>query len=199
MGNVMNAFKIMLPLGVAAVIAGLIVGNTSVSLVSSRGVSCGSAFGGGTGTLNEDVQARCAPILSEKDSWATALLVMGVGLLTSTFVLYATRRPAAVPPGDVGVGLELFLPPTRRDPVPPPPPLPDDDAPDASQKRASEKITNEQPPGESKKKQLAPRKTTKARCHHCRHVQAVPISQAEFVCEQCGRKLRRLTAPAEGT
>ena len=30
-----------------------------------------------------------------------------------------------------------------------------------------------------------------AKCNHCQHVQAVPLSQETFVCEQCGTKLKR--------
>jgi hypothetical protein len=71
----MNALRIVLPIGVAAFIAGLIIGNTSISLVSSNGVTCGSGFGSGSGTLDVNVQAACAPILSERDSWGTALCV----------------------------------------------------------------------------------------------------------------------------
>jgi ribosomal protein S27E len=40
-----------------------------------------------------------------------------------------------------------------------------------------------QPSGES----------TKIKCHHCEHVQAVPLSQQTFACEECGTKLRRAT------
>ena len=37
-------------------------------------------------------------------------------------------------------------------------------------------------------------KSTKVRCHHCQHVQAVPLSQSTFVCEQCNTKLKRRTS-----
>ena len=33
--------------------------------------------------------------------------------------------------------------------------------------------------------------TINAKCHACQHVQAVPVSQAKYVCEQCGKKLIR--------
>jgi predicted RNA-binding Zn-ribbon protein involved in translation (DUF1610 family) len=33
--------------------------------------------------------------------------------------------------------------------------------------------------------------TINAKCHACQHVQAVPVSQARYVCEQCGKKLIR--------
>lgn len=36
-------------------------------------------------------------------------------------------------------------------------------------------------------------KSTKVKCHSCQHVQAVPLSQHTFVCEQCGTKLQRRT------
>jgi predicted RNA-binding Zn-ribbon protein involved in translation (DUF1610 family) len=33
--------------------------------------------------------------------------------------------------------------------------------------------------------------TTNAKCYACQHVQAVPVRQATYVCEQCGKKLIR--------
>lgn len=45
------------------------------------------------------------------------------------------------------------------------------------------------------KQEPAPGKATKVRCHHCQHVQVVPLSQATFVCEKCNAKLQRDTAP----
>ena len=42
----------------------------------------------------------------------------------------------------------------------------------------------------------AQRKSTKVRCHHCQHVQTVPVDQAKFPCEQCKTNLKRRTAPA---
>jgi membrane associated rhomboid family serine protease/ribosomal protein S27E len=44
-----------------------------------------------------------------------------------------------------------------------------------------------------------PQKSTNVRCHNCEHVQAVPLSQPTFVCEQCGAKLKRRTAPAKSS
>jgi len=41
-------------------------------------------------------------------------------------------------------------------------------------------------------------KSTKVRCHHCQHVQTVPLSQQTFVCEECGTNLKRRT-PVEGS
>jgi sugar phosphate permease len=89
-----NAFRIVLPLGVVAIIAGLIIGNTNISLVSSQGIDCGSAFGGGSGTLDADVQAACAPLLSEREMWATIFMVLSVGLLISAVFLYRTSQPS---------------------------------------------------------------------------------------------------------
>jgi hypothetical protein len=37
----------------------------------------------------------------------------------------------------------------------------------------------------------APAKSTKVRCHHCQHVQLVPVNQLKFDCEECGTKLQR--------
>jgi hypothetical protein len=34
-------------------------------------------------------------------------------------------------------------------------------------------------------------RSTKVRCHKCQHVQAAPLSQLSFVCEECGTKLKR--------
>ncbi len=51
-------------------------------------------------------------------------------------------------------------------------------------------------PGE---KEPAPGKSTKVRCHRCQHVQAVPLSQSKFVCEECGMTLQRRTQPVKGT
>jgi ribosomal protein S27AE len=45
----------------------------------------------------------------------------------------------------------------------------------------------------------APRKSTKVRCHHCQHVQTVPVDQAKFPCEQCKTNLKRRTAPAKSS
>ena len=36
-------------------------------------------------------------------------------------------------------------------------------------------------------------KSTNVKCHHCQHVQAAPLSQQSFVCEQCNTKLKRQT------
>jgi hypothetical protein len=33
--------------------------------------------------------------------------------------------------------------------------------------------------------------TINVKCHACQHVQAVPVNQARYVCEQCGKKLIR--------
>ncbi len=46
-------------------------------------------------------------------------------------------------------------------------------------------------------KPLASGKSTKARCHHCQHVQLVPVEQQTFVCEQCGTQLKRLKRRTE--
>jgi Uncharacterised protein family UPF0547 len=43
----------------------------------------------------------------------------------------------------------------------------------------------------------APGKTSKVKCHHCQHVQAVPLNQSTFQCEQCDTKLRRRTTPTK--
>jgi hypothetical protein len=42
-------------------------------------------------------------------------------------------------------------------------------------------------------------KSTKVSCLHCQHVQAVPLSQPTFVCEQCKAHLKRRTAPAKSS
>lgn len=39
-------------------------------------------------------------------------------------------------------------------------------------------------------------KSTNMRCHRCQHVQAVPVSQSTFVCEECGTNLKRKTRPS---
>jgi ribosomal protein S27E len=41
--------------------------------------------------------------------------------------------------------------------------------------------------------------TTKVRCLHCQHVQAVPRSQMTFVCEQCGAHLKRGAAATDSS
>ncbi|GJO59108.1 hypothetical protein NJB1604_52980 [Mycobacterium marinum] len=38
-------------------------------------------------------------------------------------------------------------------------------------------------------------KHAKVKCHACQHVQTVPVEQSTFVCEECGAKFRRKTAP----
>jgi hypothetical protein len=96
----------VLPLGVIAILAGLVVGNTNISLASAQGIYCGSAFGGGSGTLNVNVEAACAPLLSEHQLWATVFLILGAGLLISAAVLYRANQTPTIT--------------TRADPLPPP-------------------------------------------------------------------------------
>lgn len=184
-GDIVNALRIVLPVGLAAFIAALVIGYTDVSL--QPGADCGSAFGGFNYARDTSFYVACAPLLSEKDTAATALLWLGIGLLVSSAALYwANLSSAANSP----------RPRMRRDPRPPSPPP--DNAPDASQKRAPGKILDERPPEKTTKTQPAPEKTRNIRCFNCGHVQAFPISQTQFVCEECGTKLRRI-APAEGT
>ena len=179
----MNALGIVLPVGLAAFIAALVIGYTHVSL--QPGADCGSAFGGFKYSQDTSFYVACAPLLSEKDTLATALLWLGIALLVSSVALYwANLSPAA------RSRMRLM----RRDSLPASPPR--DNAPDASQKRAPGK--NERPPEKTTKTQPPPRKTRNIRCFNCGHVQAFPLSQTQFVCEQCGTKLRRI-APAEGT
>ena len=181
----MNALRIVLPVGLAAFIAALVIGYTHVSL--QPGADCGSAFGGFKYSQDTSFYVACAPLLSEKDTSATALLWLGIGLLVSSAALYwANLSPAA------NSRMRLM----RRGPLPPSPPP--DNAPDASQTQAPGKILDERPPEKTTKMQPAPEKTRNIRCFNCGHVQAFPISQTQFVCEQCGKKLRRI-APAEGT
>jgi hypothetical protein len=87
------------PLGMAAGFAGLNLGFSKVWLSSSHLIMCGSAFGGGTGTLNAEVEAACAPILSEKDNWATTLVFVGLALLVGSgaYFLLALSGPRQVP------------------------------------------------------------------------------------------------------
>jgi ribosomal protein S27E len=184
-GDIVNALRIVLPVGLAAFIAALVIGYTHVLL--QPGADCGSAFGGFNYARDTSFYVACAPLLSEKDTAATALLWLGIGLLVSSAALYwANLSPAA----------NSRMPLVRRGPRPLSPPP--DNAPDASQKRAPGKILDERPPEKTTKTQPAPRKTRNIRCFNCGHVQAFPISQTSFVCEQCGKKLRRI-APAEGT
>jgi ribosomal protein S27E len=65
----------------------------------------------------------------------------------------------------------------------------------APQKKAQEK----RPPASGVPKTEAHEKSTKVRCLHCQHVQTVPVSQATFLCEQCGAHLKRSTAPANSS
>jgi hypothetical protein len=87
----------LLPLGLASVVAGLVIGYSSIPLPVHNGAYCGSAFGGSTAILNTNVEVACASILSERDSWATALLFIGVGLLSSSAVLIGPVLVAANP------------------------------------------------------------------------------------------------------
>jgi hypothetical protein len=83
-----NAWKITLPLAIAFLLAGMIVGSTYVSLVpSTTNNNCGSGFDGGSGSLSENEQAACAPILSERDIWGTTLVCIGFGLFGATYLL----------------------------------------------------------------------------------------------------------------
>jgi hypothetical protein len=99
----MTAFKITsppglaitLPLGLAVFIAGLDIGFSPIPLASSVLANCGSPFGWGTGILNTNIEMACAPIVAERNSWATALIFAGIGLLSSSLFLYrANRQPA---------------------------------------------------------------------------------------------------------
>jgi hypothetical protein len=56
-----------------------------------------SAFGGGSGSLDAYVQAACAPLLSERGMWATVFIVLGVGLLISSVVVYRASQPSRMP------------------------------------------------------------------------------------------------------
>jgi hypothetical protein len=124
----MNAFKITLPLGVATCIAGLVIGFSSITLAPSTGAGCGSAFDPGTGTLNTNIEVACAPIVAERDSWATALLFVGFALLASSAILFGTANRAAqatVWPHEPVVPREQVAPsPPPREPVIPAQPLP---------------------------------------------------------------------------
>lgn len=42
-------------------------------------------------------------------------------------------------------------------------------------------------------------KSAKVRCHHCQHVQTVPVSLPTFECEQCKAKLKRNVGSVEHT
>jgi hypothetical protein len=86
------ALKITLPLGIAVFVAGLMIGFTDVPLIGTRNLSCGSGFGGGSGVLTENGEAECAPILAERDSWGTALVFVGFGLLVSAVVIAYPHR-----------------------------------------------------------------------------------------------------------
>ena len=107
----MNALGIVLPVGLAAFIAALVIGYTHVSL--QPGADCGSAFGGFKYSQDTSFYVACAPLLSEKDTSATASLWLGIGLLVSSAALYwANLSPAAKSP------MRLM----RRGPLPPSPP-----------------------------------------------------------------------------
>lgn len=38
--------------------------------------------------------------------------------------------------------------------------------------------------------------TSDVKCHKCQHVHVVPLDISTFICEECGTKLKRRTAPA---
>jgi hypothetical protein len=61
----MNALRIVLPVGLAAFIAALVIGYTHVSL--QPGADCGSAFGGFKYSQDTSFYVACAPLLSEKE------------------------------------------------------------------------------------------------------------------------------------
>ena len=181
----MNALRIVLPAGLAAFSAALVIGYTDVSL--QPGADCGSAFGGFKYAQDTSFYVACAPLLSEKDTSATALLWLGIGLLVSSAALYRANLPPAA-------NSPMRLLRRHRLPSSPQP----DDAPEASQKQAPGKTPDERPPEKTAKTQPATRTTRNIRCFNCGHVQAFRTSQTQFVCEQCGEKLRRI-APAKGT
>lgn len=52
---------------------------------------------------------------------------------------------------------------------------------------------------DSVKPAIPSEKSSKVRCYHCRHVQAVPASLSTFECEQCNAKLKRKVGPIELT
>jgi hypothetical protein len=117
-GEVMNALRIVLPLGVAAIIAALIVGNQSPPLDVYRGVNCGSAWGGIPNNTDVNVETACAPIRAERFAWATTLMVLGVGLLLSSAALSrGAKNPQAT---QLWPAATRALPPAPK-PAPEPP------------------------------------------------------------------------------
>jgi hypothetical protein len=60
-------------------------------------------------------------------------------------------------------------------------------------------VQGKRPPTSGSPEAEADEKCTKVRCSHCQHVQAVPVSQKTFSCEQCKAHLKRRTAPAESS
>jgi hypothetical protein len=54
-------------------------------------------------------------------------------------------------------------------------------------------------PPPKKVEQKPPIRSATVRCHHCEHVQTVPVSQKMFPCEQCNAHLKRRTAPGESS
>jgi hypothetical protein len=92
----MNAVKVtsplllavaIAPLGLATFFAGLVIGLDSVTPVASANWGCGSPFFPRMGYLSTDAQAACAPLIYERDSWATTLFFVGLGLLGSAGML----------------------------------------------------------------------------------------------------------------
>jgi ribosomal protein S27E len=66
----------------------------------------------------------------------------------------------------------------------------------ASQSKSA--LVNKRPASQPKSAPAEERsESTKVRCYHCQHVQAVPLSQSRFVCEQCDTTLKRRTTPAK--
>ena len=114
--GVMNAWKITLPLAISTLLAGLIIGFTSISLVARRtDTSCGSVFDTNKGFGSDSEQLACTQILSARSPWAIALVLVGLGLLAAT---------CALNPELVKRLSKRTKQPTNQDFLPPPGPPP---------------------------------------------------------------------------
>jgi hypothetical protein len=84
----------MLVIGLGALIAGLIIGNTEV-----RGwLDCGTGFGsGGSNKTSWEPDMACSAIVTENFNWAITLIVLGLALMVAALIqgLRGGRRPSS--------------------------------------------------------------------------------------------------------
>ena len=105
----MNALRIVFPLALAALLAGLFIGFSSTVLVPGGDsyVDCGVTFAGEASEVGKfryphddwyAVQENCGIARASKMPWAVTLISTGIGLLLSSALLRSANRRPDRPP-----------------------------------------------------------------------------------------------------